>query len=104
MNFSSHIAEYETFNTYSHDINKRIIEKDKTYYINNSFCIYNLQFEMAVRGIDYNEKLDCDWGALKVSADTICNYDYVIIDKESDETKLRKPHYSNSWQNVYKNE
>lgn len=104
INFNAKIDEYESFNTYSHDINKRIIEKDKTYYMNSPFCTFNHQFELASHGIDYNEKAFYDWDTIKASADTIYNYDYVIIDRKIDETRLRKPYYSNYWQNVYKKE
>ncbi|MDR2956448.1 MAG: glycosyltransferase family 39 protein [Prevotella sp.] len=104
INFYRHIGEYESFNTHYHDINKRIIEKDKTYYVVSGFGCYNHRFEMLVNDCDLKNVVykDIYWTKEDVSADTISGYDYVIIDAVRDKTVRRKPIYSNKEQNLYK--
>lgn len=81
------------------EINKNIAG-NYSYYMNCRWYDVVLPYELKSRKfngavIKYNKPL------AKISADTIGNYDYVIIDKIFDETKTRVPLYSDKVTNVY---
>ncbi|NDV78093.1 glycosyltransferase family 39 protein [Dysgonomonas sp. 511] len=104
VNFYQNIGEYESFNTYYHDINKRIIEKGKTYYVVSGFDCVNHRFEMLVNGCNPDDDAvyeDIYWTKKDVSADSINGFDYIVIDVVRDKTVLKKPIYSNKEQNLY---
>lgn len=101
--FNATIAEYESFNTYYHDVNKRIVKEDgKTYYMVTTLGRISHQYELEINNFDGSKnKYMTEYPA---SADTITNYDYVIIDVSMDSTKLKKPFYENKFQRVYIND
>ena len=82
------------------EINKNIAG-NHSYYLNCRWYDAVLSFELKTRNfnsaiVKYNNPL------VKVSADTIRNYDYIIIDKIFDETKTLTLLYSDKITNVYK--
>ena len=82
------------------EINKKIAG-NHSYYLNCRWYDAVLSFELKSRHfngavIKYNNPL------IKVSADTIANYDYILIDKIYDETKTLTPIYSDKITNVYR--
>lgn len=105
VNFKLNICEYETFNIYYKEVNDKIIEADKTYYVLSQYNCDLHRFELFNKGYDINKaKYDAiySFNYRKLSADTIKNiYDYIIIDADKDVTTFRKPLYSNEWVNVY---
>lgn len=96
------IPVYEDFNTFVKQTHDAVLEEGKTYYMPYSLSMNDIIFEMKVRGYDPEKYLFCDFKATEADADTIYNYDYVIIEKAKDHTKFRTPYYSNNFQNVYK--
>jgi hypothetical protein len=82
------------------EINKHIAG-NHSYYLNCKWYDAVLSFELKSRNfngavVKYNNPM------VKVSADTILGYDYIIIDKIYDETKSLPPLYSDKITNVYK--
>jgi hypothetical protein len=99
-NFSTEIFEIERYTMQSHTANSLIIKDDKTYTVNSSLFDAFLFFELKTnKKINkYNVKY---FSSIKMNADTIFQSDYIIIDKDIDETKNKKPILTNDFINVY---
>jgi len=101
-NFDHKIKQYELFSFESKKMSNLILNEESTYYMDdNALCAINHWFEMQTRGYDIKKNIFID-KTEGISADTIYNYSYIIISTKGDETKNKKPFYSNTWQNVYK--
>jgi len=103
INFRLKIDEDEGFNTYIKVINDKIVEEGKTYDITSSYSRYNLIYEVISRGYDAENVEFREGHKDKIDADTINNVDYVIIDIDKDETKIKKPYYIDKCHHVYLN-
>ncbi|MFR9165963.1 MAG: hypothetical protein ACLVKO_07035 [Dysgonomonas sp.] len=98
--FKQNIAEAETFNTYANDVTKRILKKNTTYLVNYP----HIMFDMATKDGYELGNVTCQEGEVSWNnADTIGNFDYVVIYKSYDKTQIKKPVYSNQELNVYLN-
>ena len=98
-NFNNIIYNYEKYTIAAKEINSNIISDNKSYLVNSAlfdaYLIYSLKTENITNyTVDYIP-------ALNMSADTISNYNYIIIDKNLDETKKKKQIYSNEYFNIY---
>lgn len=58
--------------------------------------IYNIENKDSL----YHFREDC-WFDKKISADSINNYDYIILDKDQDETVIKKAIIKGAYQNIY---
>ena len=103
VNFGTNIGEYERFNLSAKGMNDQILQPRKTYYADyDALCTTNLQFEIETNDCYSISQLDVSAKHTKLDADTILLFDYVVVGIKNDETKHRKPFYSDRWQNVYK--
>jgi hypothetical protein len=98
INFYSKINKYESFNTANHELNKKIVGKNR-YFFNSSLFEVDFAFENQIRGFRLEKVMSLN--AVNVDKDTLCGYDYYVIDKKNDCTKISKPVYSNATINVY---
>ncbi len=99
INFKTNIKEAETFNTYNIEITDHVLQENKSYYVLSFGNHPTFRFEVERRKLDVNVFYDdYYYNDKRASADTINNYDYIIIDTERDDTKIKKPIYSNVWQ------
>lgn len=97
--FDSKIRIKEGFNTDAAQVSEKFFKEGQT-IVFPCIASANYEFEAHVRGlsnsIDFlNEE--------QANADTINNYDYVILEVGRDRTVNKKPFYSTSRQNIYKN-
>ena len=102
FSFSNKVIAYEGNNIHTKQTNDLILEEGKTYYMVYFGCLNDLIFEVKAKGFDMDKVLFFDYETKEASADTIYNYDYVILERKSDRTIERRPFYSNEYQNVYK--
>lgn len=101
LNFNYKIKEYELFNFESKNMSDLILDDKSTYYMDyDALCTINHSFEVQSRRDNIKKRILVDEEE-KISADTISGYNYIIIGVQKDETKTKKPIYSNIWQNVY---
>ena len=104
MNFERKIYAYENkdaaINITCDTIIKKIIG-DKKYLFDESLLIYNLKFELITKGYK-NYKIK-EISNVNLDADTVSNFDYIIIKKERNRTKFKKPFYVTKYYSVYKN-
>lgn len=100
LNFINKIGPYETFNTWGKEINDFVLkEPNKIYYLGASYNTPNFEFELVTRGYNLgNITYDLN---KNLSADTLMNYHYILIDADKDKTILRKPTFSNGSMNIY---
>ncbi len=103
LNFNSKIYDYEdkdgAINITSNTIIQKIIG-DKKYFINGTLLACNLEFNLISKGYKkYEIKEVYD---RSVNADTIHHFDYIIIDKERDETKNMKAFLTTDYYSIYK--
>lgn len=101
FNFNSKILAYEdkdwALNITSDKIIKRI-QGNYDYYTNGNLIVYNLKFNLISNGFKhYTIKEEKGKAA---SADTL-KYDYIIIGRDYDKTKIKKPLYKTRYYNVY---
>lgn len=100
INFRLEIAYRDRFNIECKKMND-ILLKDagKNYYLIRSHTIPDFNYEFVIKGYD-EKQVTFDMGD-KLSADTINGYDFVAIDVDKDETRERKPAYTNEFQHIY---
>lgn len=100
LNFINKIGPYETFNTWGKEINDFVLkEPNKIYYLGTSYNTPNFEFELVTRGYNLgNITYDLN---KNLSADTLMNYHYILIDADKDKTIFRKPTFSNGSMNIY---
>lgn len=100
INFFHKIRSYERIDFAFNAINKEIIG-------NNSYFLYcnhyPINFLYEIKSGDYKmAKYRYVWPIDKmISADTIFSYDYIIIDKDKDLTRIKFTKLSNEYVNVY---
>ncbi len=104
LNFERQIYAYENkdaaINITCDTIIKKIIG-NKKYLFDESLLYYNLKFELITKGYkDYEIK---EVSNVNLDADTVSDFDYIIIKKERNRTKFKKPFYVTDYYNVYKN-
>ncbi len=99
FNFNNKIYNYEKYSIVAKEINSNIISENKSYLVNSvlfdTYLFYSLKTENITNyTVDYIP-------ALNMSADTIYKYNYIIIDKNLDDTKKKKQIHSNEYFNIY---
>jgi len=103
LNFERQIYAYENkdaaINITCDTIIKKIIG-NKKYLFDESLLIYNLKFELITKGYKNYEIKEVN---VDLNADTISNFDYIIIKKERNTTKFKKPFFVTEYYSVYKN-
>ncbi len=104
LNFERQIYAYENkdaaINMTCDTIIKKIIG-NKKYLFDESLLYYNLHFELITKGYkDYKIK---EVSNVNLDADTVSNFDYIIIKKERNRTKFKKPFYVTEYYSIYKN-
>jgi hypothetical protein len=102
FNFNYKINEFENKDLAANITASEIISKiigNKKYFFNKVLLINNFRFELQTKG--YSNAVAIENEYLQVSADTILNYDYVILSIDSDSSKLSKPIFSTPYYNVY---
>lgn len=99
FNFYYSIEKYEGFNISYHEINKKITGRG-SYFFTTVLFETNFLFENKTQGYEA-EKLEFHFPQINVDADTLKGFDYYIVDKQYDFTKIKKPAYSDSRTNVY---
>ena len=104
LNFDSKIYDYENKDQALNINADKIIPKiigNKKYLSNNSLLIYNLEFQLISKG--YKNYIIKEVNYQKISADSISAFDYVIINREEDNTVIKKPIIATKYYSVYKN-
>ena len=99
FNFNNKIYNYEKYSIVAKEANSKIISENKSYLVSSelfyTYLVYSLKVEKTTNyALDYSS-------ALHMSADTITKYNYIIIDRNIDETLNKKPIYSNDFFSVY---
>lgn len=98
--FDSKIRIREGFNTDASEVSEQFFQKGRS-IVFPCIASSNYEFEANVRGLnDDIHFLNNE----KANVDTINNYEYVILEIRRDVTENKKPFYSTSRQNIYKNE
>lgn len=104
LNFDSKIYAYENkdqaLNITANSIIPKIIG-DKKYLSNHSLLTYNLEFELITKGYKNYQIKEVEYN--EISADTISEYDFVIINTEADKTVSKKPIIVTKYYSIYKN-
>ena len=102
LNFERKIYDYENkdaaINITCDTIIKKIIG-NKKYLFDESLLYYNLKFELITKGYKAYEIKEV---SVNLDADTVSNFDYIIIKKERNKTKFKKPFYVTEYHNIYK--
>ncbi len=99
FNFNNKIYNIEKYSIVSKEINSKIISENKSYLVNSALFDIYLIYSLKTKNIKNYAVHEI--GLRNVSADTISKYNYIIIDKNLDETKKKKQIYSNEYFNVY---
>ena len=103
LNFERKIYDYENkdaaINMTCDTIIKKIIG-NKKYLFDESLLYYNLKFELITKGYKEYEIKEV---TVNLDADTVSNFDYIIIKKERNKTKFKKPFYVTKYYSIYKN-
>jgi len=94
------MKQHKSENMQYAEFNKSIAGNNR-YYLNCKWYDAVLSFELKSRNFK-DAQMTYNNPQVKVSADTIVNYDYIIIDKAYDETKTMTPLYSDKVTNIYK--
>lgn len=99
FNFNNKIYNYEKYSIVAKEINSNITSENKSYLVNSAlfdtYLLYSLKTENITNyTVDYIP-------ALNMSADTISKYNYIVIDKNVDDTRKKKQIYSNEYFNIY---
>ncbi|MCX6300339.1 MAG: hypothetical protein NTY72_14755 [Bacteroidetes bacterium] len=102
LNFSNKIKYYEGGNIAIHEINKTILMYGKTYYTNSDLFYHDFKFEALTNKI-VSKEICFPYSGINVSSDTISNFDYIILDRKYDITKIKKPIYTDNFLNIYTN-
>jgi Dolichyl-phosphate-mannose-protein mannosyltransferase len=97
-NFYSNIFTYENYNITSNSIIKEI-EGNKKYLCNSGLFDALLLFELETKG--YNNAKMKYYGSIEMSADSMPNYDFIIIDKPIDKSIKKNAKYKTAYHNVY---
>lgn len=97
--FDSKVKINEGFNTDAAQVSEEYFKDGQT-VVFPCIASANYEFEANVRGLsDYIFFLNNE----QANVDTINNYDYVILEIRRDVTVNKRPYYSTSEQNIYKN-
>lgn len=97
--FDSKVRINEGFNTDAAQVSEQYFKEGQT-VVFPCIASANYEFEANVRGLsDYIFFLNNE----QANVDTINNYDYVILEIRRDVTVNKRPYYSTSEQNIYKN-
>jgi uncharacterized membrane protein len=102
LNFERKIYDYEDRDQALNSTAGKIIPKiigNKKYLFDNSLLAANLEFELIAKGFRSYEIKNIR--NLKISADTISNYDFLIIGKEMDATRIKEPYLSTEYYSIY---
>jgi 4-amino-4-deoxy-L-arabinose transferase-like glycosyltransferase len=104
LNFNWKIYSYEDKDNAINITAAKLIPKilgNHKYLMNDVLLPYNLEFELKDKGYtNYSIK---ETSYKKISADTISDYDYVVLKKEEDCTKNKQAFYKTDYYTVYSN-
>lgn len=99
-NFKTKIEKYEIYSLQSNLVVSEIIKDNKIYTVNSiyfdAYLLYALKTSEKVHTYKFKY-----YPGIKMNADTIVNSDYIIIDKNIDETKNKNTILTNDFVNVY---
>ena len=104
LNFESKIYAYEDRDLALNITGDKIISRiagNKKHLFNNSLLSYNLEFQLISKGYKNYQIKEVDYK--KISADSISDFDFIIIKKEEDYTKNKKALFITAYYNVYEN-
>lgn len=104
INFNQSIEAYEERDPQINFTADKIVKKIKgnyKYLCSGALIGTNLWFELKTN--DFNNS-KVDFRETAISADTITQYNYIIIARYYDKTVFKKPAYSNFYYSVYRNE
>lgn len=99
FNYNNKIYNHEKYSIVAKEINFKIINENKSYLVNSglfdAYLFYSLKTKKITNyAVDY-------FPVINMSADTITKYDYIIIDRNLDETIKKKPIYSTDFFSIY---
>jgi len=99
--FNSRIYDYEERDPQLNMTSKKLTNMmvgNKRYFSSGNLLGTTLQYELKVQGFT---KSTVVFGKGPVSADSLVNFDYIIIGLENDQTKIKKPRISTVWYHIY---
>jgi len=102
LNFNWKIYSYEDKDNASNIKASKLIPKilgNHKYLMNDVLLPYNLEFELKDKG--YTHYTIKETSYKKISADTIADYDYIVIKKEEDYTTSKQAFYQTDYYSVY---
>jgi hypothetical protein len=99
FNFNNKIYNNEKYSIIAKEIDSKIISENNSYLVNSGLFDAHLLYYIKEGNIT-NYKLDY-FPSINMSADTITKYNYIIIDRNVDETIKKKPSYSNDFFSIY---
>jgi Dolichyl-phosphate-mannose-protein mannosyltransferase len=103
-NFNQSIVPYEERDPQINFTSAGIVSKikgNKKYLCSGALIGTNLWFELKTNNFDSSK---VDFIEAPISADTVAQYNYIIIARYYDRTATKKPLYSNFYYSVYSNE
>lgn len=104
LNFNKSIVAYEERDPQINFTSARIVNEikgNKKYLCSGALIGTNLWFELKTN--DFNGS-SVDFMETAISADTVSQYDYIMIARYYDKTTAKKPVYSNFYYSVYRND
>ncbi len=104
VNFNQHIVTYEERDPQINFTSARIVNEikgNKNYLCSGALIGTNLWFELKTNNFNSSK---VDFIETPISADTVTQYNYIIIARYYDRTTTKKPVYSNFYYTVYSNE
>jgi predicted secreted protein len=99
--FNARIYAYEERDPQLNMTSKKLTNMmvgNKRYYSSGNLLGTTLQYELKVQGFTNSTVV---FGKGPVSADSLTNFDYIIIGLENDQTKIKKPRISTVWYHIY---
>jgi hypothetical protein len=103
LNFDRKIYAYEDKDYAINITSDKLIPKiigNKKYLFNNVLLATNLEFQLIDKG--YKQYTIKEVHYPEMNADSIHDFDYIMIDKETDRTKTKKAIYKNQYYSIYK--
>ncbi len=99
FNFNARIYKYEKYSILANELNSKIAHKGSSYLVNSglidAYLLYYLKTENVTNyNIEYSP-------TSRLNADTINKSNYILTDRNVDDTKMKKPIYSNEFFNLY---
>jgi hypothetical protein len=104
LNFNSKIYAYEDKDQALNITASQIIPKiigNKKYLSNHSLLTYNLEFELISKGYKNYEIKEV--GYHEMNADSISDFDFIIINTKADKTSNKKQIFVTDYYTIYEN-